>query len=407
MDFLWGFIAIIVLLGIAVLFSSNRKAIRVRTVVGAFALQFLFAVLVLYTTWGQATLEFVTGVVSQAIGTSSAGIDFLFGGVYQAEGIVSVFAFEVLPVIIFFSALISILYHFGIMQLVVRFLGGGISKVLKTSKVESIGASANIFVGMTEAPLAIKPYIKNMTASEMFAIMVGGMSTVAGSVMVGIAAMGIPLDYLIAASFMSAPAGLLMAKIMMPETELSETRNEISLERDKSAANFIDAASKGTTDGLKLAANVGAMLIAFISLIALVNLFLGFLGGLMGVGDLSLEMMLGYVFAPLAFLVGVPWQEAVMAGSFIGQKTIVNEFVGFAALSEAIDLGNVSPRTEVIASFALCGFANLSSIAILLGGLGGLAPERRPFIAKYGPKALLAATLVNLMNAAIAGMLVG
>lgn len=405
MNFLWGLIGMAILLGIAYLLSANRKAINWRTVLTALALQFVFAVIVLWTDAGSYVLKEVTGAVQAAIDTSAAGIDMLFGGVLQAEGVGSVFAFQVLPVIIFFSAIISILYHFGIMQFVVKYLGGGIARLLGTSRAESISATGNIFVGQTEAPLLIKPYIGKMTSSEIFAVMTGGMATVAGSVMAGISQMGIPLEYLIAATFMAAPGGLLMAKMLVPETEISETKDNIHFQVERESKNVIDAASNGALDGLKLALNVGAMLIAFVSLIALINLFLGTIGGWFGYGSITLEQILGYVFAPVAWIIGVPWEEAVQAGSFIGQKTIVNEFIGFDALASAA--GEVSERTYVITSFALCGFANISSIAILLGGLGGLVPERRPLIAKYGLKALIAATLVNLMNAAIAGMLVG
>lgn len=405
MNFLWGLMGMAILLGIAYLLSANRKAINWRTILTALALQFVFAVIVLWTDAGSYVLKQVTGAVQAAIDTSAAGIDMLFGGVLQAEGVGSVFAFQVLPVIIFFSAIISILYHFGIMQFVVKYLGGGIAKLLGTSRAESISATGNIFVGQTEAPLLIKPYIGKMTSSEMFAVMTGGMATVAGSVMAGISQMGIPLEYLIAATFMAAPGGLLMAKMLVPETEISETKDNIHFQVERESKNVIDAASNGALDGLKLALNVGAMLIAFVSLIALINLFLGTIGGWFGYGSITLEQILGYVFAPVAWIIGVPWEEAVQAGSFIGQKTIVNEFIGFDALASAA--GEVSERTYVITSFALCGFANISSIAILLGGLGGLVPERRPLIAKYGLKALIAATLVNLMNAAIAGMLVG
>ncbi|GAF12981.1 LOW QUALITY PROTEIN: nucleoside permease NupC [Bacillus sp. JCM 19045] len=402
---LWGLMGIVVLLGIAYLLSSNKKAINWRTIFTALALQVLFAFIVLWTDVGRNALEGLTKGVQAAINTSEAGINMLFGDVLALEGVGNVFAFQVLPIIIFFSAIISILYHFGIMQFIVKYLGGGISRLLKTSRAESISATGNIFVGQTEAPLLIKPYLGKMTASELFAVMTGGMATVAGSVMAGISLMGIPLEYLIAATFMSAPGGLLMAKMLVPETEVSETKDKINFKVERESRNVIDAASMGALDGLKLALNVGAMLIAFVSLIALINLILGSAGNLVGFGTITLEEILGYVFAPIAWIIGVPWGEAVQAGSFIGQKTIVNEFIGFDALASAE--GMLTDRTFIITSFALCGFANISSIAILLGGLGGMIPERRPLIAKFGVKALIAATLVNLMNAAIAGMLIG
>lgn len=402
---LWGIMGIAVLLGIAFLLSTNKKAINWRTISTALALQILFAFIVLWTDVGRNVLEGITKAVQAAINTSEAGINMLFGDVLALEGVGNVFAFQVLPIIIFFSAVISILYHFGIMQFIVKYLGGGISRLLQTSRAESISASGNIFVGQTEAPLLIKPYLGKMTTSELFAVMTGGMATVAGSVMAGISMMGIPLEYLIAATFMSAPGGLLMAKMLVPETEVSETKDGINFKVESESRNVIDAASNGALDGLKLALNVGAMLIAFVSIIALINLILSSTGNLFGWGTITLEEILGYAFSPIAWVIGVPWGEAIQAGSFIGQKTIVNEFIGFDALASAE--GMLTDRTFIITSFALCGFANISSIAILLGGLGGMIPERRPIIAKYGVKALIAATLVNLMNAAIAGMLIG
>ncbi|GAF21593.1 LOW QUALITY PROTEIN: nucleoside permease NupC [Bacillus sp. JCM 19047] len=388
MNVLWGIMGIVILLAFAFLLSTNKKAINWRTVLTALALQIVFAFIVLWTDIGSYVLEQVTRGVQAAIDTSGAGIDMLFGGIFAVEGVGMIFAFQVLPVIIFFSAVISVLYHYGIMQFIVRYLGGGISRLLQTSRAESVSATGNIFVGQTEAPLMIKPYLNKMTASELFAVMTGGMATVAGSVMAGISLMGIPLEYLIAATFMLAPGGLLMAKMIVPETEVSETKDTINLKVKSESRNFIDAASMGALDGLKLALNVGAMLIAFVSLIALINLLLSFVGnGILGLGVITLEEILGFVFAPVAWIIGVPWGEALQAGSFIGQKTIVNEFIGFEALTSAA--GDLSERTFIITSFALCGFANISSIAILLGGLGGMIPERRPLIAKYGVKALL------------------
>ncbi|UTR06701.1 NupC/NupG family nucleoside CNT transporter [Alkalihalobacillus sp. LMS6] len=406
MNVLWGIMGIVILLAFAFLLSTNKKAINWRTVLTALALQIAFAFIVLWTDTGSFVLEQVTRGVQAAIDTSGAGINMVFGGIFEVEGVGMIFAFQVLPVIIFFSAVISILYHYGIMQFIVKYLGGGISRLLKTSRAESVSATGNIFVGQTEAPLMIKPYLGKMTASELFAVMTGGMATVAGSVMAGISLMGVPLEYLIAATFMSAPGGLLMAKMIVPETEISETKDGINLKVERESRNFIDAASNGALDGLKLALNVGAMLIAFVSLIALVNLLLSFVGNdILGLGVVTLEQILGYAFAPVAWIIGVPWTEALEAGSFIGQKTIINEFIGFEALMSGAD--QLSERTFIITAFALCGFANLSSIAILLGGLGGMIPERRSLIAKYGVKALIAATLVNLMNATIAGMLIG
>ncbi len=282
------------------------------------------------------------------------------------------------------------------MQWIIKILGGGLSKLLGTSKSESMSAAANIFVGQTEAPLVVRPFLNKMTQSELFAVMTGGLASVAGSVLVGYSLLGVPLEYLLAASFMAAPAGLIMAKIMVPETDKSVTTDHIEIEKDQESVNVIDAAAKGASDGLKLALNVGAMLLAFIALIALIN-------GILGIfGDITLETILGYVFAPIAFAVGVPWSEAVIAGGFIGQKLVLNEFVAYASF--APEMANLSDKTNLIVSFALCGFANLSSMAILLGGLGGLAPNRRKDIAKLGIKAVAAGMLASLLSAAVAGM---
>ena len=405
-----------VLIGIAYLASQNRKAIRLRTVAGAFAIQLFFGAFVLYTPFGQSVLLGLSNGVQQVIDYGNDGITFIFGGlntdqmfdVFGGSGFV--FAVRVLPVIIFFSSLIAVLYHIGLMQWVINILGGGLRKVLGTSRAESLSATANIFVGQTEAPLVVRPFIKGMTSSELFAVMVGGLASVAGSVLAGYASLGVPLEYLIAASFMAAPGGLLFAKMIYPETE--EPREALSADEMKAAGetesvNVIDAAANGAASGLKLAMNVGAMLLAFVGLIALVNGLFSGVGGWFGHSELTLELILGYVFAPLAFLIGVPWGEAIVAGSFIGQKLIVNEFVAYLNFAPYLAEGAevvLSEKTRAIISFALCGFANLSSIAILLGGLGSLAPSRRPDIARFGLKAVLAATLSNLMSATIAGL---
>ena len=296
------------------------------------------------------------------------------------------------------------------MQWVINVLGGGLRRALGTSRAESLSAAANIFVGQTEAPLVVRPFIKNMTSSELFAVMVGGLASVAGSVLAGYASLGVPLEYLIAASFMAAPGGLLFAKLIYPETEAPKealTKQEMNEELDGQSVNVIDAAANGAASGLKLAMNVGAMLLAFVGLIALVNGLFSGIGGWFNHPELTLELILGYAFAPLAFLIGVPWSEAIVAGSFIGQKLIVNEFVAYLNFAPYLAEGAeviLSEKTKAIVSFALCGFANLSSIAILLGGLGSLAPSRRQDIARFGLKAVLAATLSNLMSATIAGL---
>ncbi|ATJ83596.1 NupC/NupG family nucleoside CNT transporter [Halomonas beimenensis] len=406
------------LIAIALIFSTNRRAIRLRTVGGAFAIQAGLGAFVLYVPAGQVVLKSVSDAVSQVVLYANDGIDFLFGGLANVEATGFVFAIKVLPVIIFFSSLTAVLYYLGIMQWVIRILGGALQKALGTSRTESLSATANIFVGQTEAPLVVRPFIARMTPSQLFAVMCGGLASVAGSVLAGYAALGIPMEYLVAASFMAAPGGLLFAKLLMPETEtpaddMAEAEERLDAE-EHHPSNVLDAAAAGASSGLNLAANVGAMLLAFIGLIALLNGILGGVGGWFGVESLSLEMILGWVFAPLAFLLGVPWEEATLAGSFIGQKLVVNEFVAYINLAPYIDGEQVvaatgqamSAHTMAILSFALCGFANLSSIAILLGGLGSIAPTRRHDIARFGLKAVLAGTLSNLMSATIAGFFI-
>lgn len=404
MNFLWGIFGIIVVLGIAFLLSSNKKAINLRTVAGGLAIQLIFAFLVLKWEAGKNALNWLTMKVNDVINYANQGINFLFGGLFTEEsGIAFVFAFQVLPVVIFFSSLISVLYYLRIMQFFIKILGGALSWLLGTRKAESMSAAANIFVGQTEAPLVVRPYIANMTKSELFAVMTGGLASVAGSVLIGYSLLGVPLEYLLAASFMAAPAGLILAKIMLPETEEKEEPKEFDMEVDSDSANVIDAAAKGASVGLELALNIGAMLLAFIALVALINGLLGWVGGLFGFGGLTLETILGYIFSPLAFAIGVPWEEAVQAGNFIGQKLILNEFVAYSAF--APEIPNLSDKTVAIISFALCGFANISSLGILLGGLGGLAPNRRQDIARLGLKAVAAGALASMLSAAIAGML--
>lgn len=420
MTLIMSLVGMVTLVAIALIFSYDRKSIRLRTVLGAFAIQAGIGAFVLYVPFGQAVLQAISAGVSQVLVYANDGIGFLFGGLADVENVGFVFAIKVLPVIIFFSSLIAVLYYLGIMQWVIRILGGALQKALGTSRTESLSATANIFVGQTEAPLVVRPFIARMTPSQLFAVMCGGLASVAGSVLAGYAALGIPMEYLVAASFMAAPGGLLFAKLIMPETQDSEDSDSVSKvdeelkEQDDKPTNVLDAAASGATSGLMLAANVGAMLLAFIGLIALINGILGGVGGWFGFESLSLELILGWLFAPLAFLLGVPWEEATLAGSFIGQKLVVNEFVAYINLAPYIDGEQVvaatgqlmTPHTMAILSFALCGFANLSSIAILLGGLGSIAPTRRKEIARFGVKAVLAGTLSNLMSASIAGFFI-
>lgn len=386
---------------------------------GAFAIQFALGAFVLYVPWGRDLLNGFSSGVSNVINYGNDGSSFLFGGLVSDKmfevfgGGGFIFAFRVLPTLIFFSALISVLYYIGVMQWVIKILGGALQKALGTSRAESMSAAANIFVGQTEAPLVVRPFVPKMTQSELFAVMCGGLASVAGGVLAGYASMGVPLEYLVAASFMAAPGGLLFAKILHPETDQPHESIEEAMDGgDDKPVNVIDAAAGGAASGLQLALNVGAMLIAFVGLIALINGMLGGIGGWFGMPELTLELILGYAFSPLAFLIGVPWAEAVTAGSFIGQKIVVNEFVAYLNFTPYLGenaqviaaTGEVmSEKTTAIISFALCGFANLSSIAILLGGLGSLAPNRRSDIARMGVKAVLAGTLSNLMAATIAG----
>ncbi|MEC8404874.1 MAG: NupC/NupG family nucleoside CNT transporter [Verrucomicrobiota bacterium] len=392
------------LIAVAWLCSCARSEIRWRTIAGAVAIQFGFGALVLYVPAGKTALEWLSNLVAAVIAFGNEGISFLFGNLVDPNlGIGFIFAFKVLPVIIFFSALISVLYYIKIMPLIVKVIGGGIQKALGTSRAESLSATANIFVGQTEAPLAVKPYLSKMTKSEFFAVMVGGVASIAGSVLAGFAALGIEIKYLIAACFMAAPSGLLFAKLLVPETAQFDNKK---LKEDTIAApsNIFDAAALGASDGLKLALNVGAMLIAFIGLIALLNGALAWIGSVFNNDSLSLQLLLGYLFSPVAWLIGVPWQDAIAGGSFIGQKIVLNEFVAFVEFTPVAE--NFSVRSQAILIFALCGFANFSSIAILLGGLGSLVPARRSEIAQLGLKAIFAGTLANLSSAAIAGILI-
>ena len=391
---------ILVLLSIAVLLSAHRSDIRLRTVGGAFALQFLIGAFALYLPIGKVVLEHVSNSVSGILRYGQTGIEFLFGDI-GAFKIGFVFAFHVLPIIIFFSALVAVLYYLGIMGWIIRVIGGALQKLLGTSQPESMSATANIFVSQTEAPLVVKPFLPKMTQSELFAVMVGGMATVAGSVLAGYVALGVEMKYLLAASFMAAPGGFLMAKLLLPETEAVKDQNEVFQVEQDQHVNVFDAAAAGASNGLNLAVNIAAMLLAFVGLIALLNGLLGWLGGIVGYPDLTMQYLLGWVFQPIAFLLGVPWSEANIAGSLIGQKLVLNEFIAFVDYSE--QKAFLSAHSQAVVTFALCGFANFSSIAILLGGLGTLAPNRRQDVARLGLRAVTAGFMANLMSAAIAG----
>ncbi len=408
MGILGSVLGIVVLLVIAVLFSNNRKAINLRTVLGALAIQIGFAALILYVPFGRDALQATANGVSNVIAYGNEGINFVFGGLANPSNVGFIFAVKVLPIIVFFSGLISVLYYLGIMQVVIKVIGGALQAALGTSKAESMSAAANIFVGQTEAPLVVRPYIRNMTQSELFAIMAGGTASIAGSVMAGYAEMGVPLTYLIAASFMAAPAGLLFAKILFPQTE-QFTDKQPDADDSEKPTNVLEAMAGGASAGMQLALNVGAMLIAFVGLIALINGILGGVGGWFGYGDLTLQSIFGWVFKPLAYLIGVSWEESAVAGQMIGLKLAVNEFVGYLEFAKYLQPDTavvLSEKTKAIITFALCGFANFSSIAILIGGIGGMAPNRRGDVARLGLKAVVAGTLANLMSATIAGLFI-
>lgn len=401
MQIVMGIVGVLTILILAFLISSDRRSINRRTIVGAFLIQASIGAVVLFIPAGSAALDVVVRGVQSVINYGNDGIAFLFGrNLDQSLGFT--IAFNVLPVIVFFAALMSVLYYLGIMQRVVGVFGGWMHRLLQTSHAESVSAVSNIFVAHTDAPLVVRPYLAKMTNSELFAVMTGGCATIAGAVMMAYAQMGVDLKYLITASFMAAPGGLLIAKIMMPETE---TRHEAVFEDVDEAdqpVNIFEAIGNGAMTGMQVALSVGAMLIAFVGLIYLFNGLLSGIGAWFGVEGLTLQWVLGQVFSPIAFLLGIPWSEAVQAGSLIGQKLVINEFYAYASFVEIKD--TLSDHTQIVVTFALCGFSNLASIAILLGGLGAVVPSRRHDIARLGLRAVIGGTLVNLMNAALAGL---
>jgi concentrative nucleoside transporter, CNT family len=405
---LLGLAGIALILSIALLLSNNRRAIRLRVVGAAFALQASIAVLVLYIPAGRAAIQGMSRGVSNMLGYAQAGTNFIFGPLASPEVGGNSFAIAALPVIIFFSALVSILYYLGIMQRIIQWVGGAIEKLIGITKVESLCAAANIFVGQSESPLVIRPYLAGLKPAQLFTVMSVGMAGVAGTILAAYAAMGIRIDYLLAAAFMSAPGGILMAKIIMPD-DPADTSNEAVMPldveyEDERPANVIMAAAMGAQTGVKLAVAVGAMVLAFVALVALANGILGGIGAWFNIDNLSFQQIVGYVFAPVMYLIGVPWDEALRAGGLFGTKIVLNEFVAFIELGGP-DAG-FSERTVAIITFALCGFANFSSIAIQMAVTGGLAPSQRPMIARLGLKALAAGSLANLMSAALAGLLI-
>lgn len=383
--------------------SENRKAINIRTVTIGFILQIIFGFLVLKWDYGMKIISAVSNAITEVMNYGYVGLEFAFGPLAENGSDVKIWAVTVLGMIVFFTVLIALFYHFGIMQIIVRVLGGGISKMMKTSYSESVAAAANMFIGSTQAPLVIKPYVANMTRSQLYSLMVGSLASVSGAVMIGLAAMGIPMTYLLSAAVMSAPAGLMIAKLIIPETkEINEDEWKLEAGQEEEKTNVIDVIFTSSREGLRYAINVGLMIVIFISLVALINGLLGWTGSLFGFDQLSLELIFGYVFAPVAFVIGIPWDEAVMAGNYLAQKLFLNEFVAFTNLTVMMD--ELSEKTLAILTFALSGFANFGAAGSLVGMLSEMVPDKKTMIQKMMFKALIAATLANLLNGAIVTM---
>jgi CNT family concentrative nucleoside transporter len=399
-----GIIGIAVLVSIAVLLSEDRRRINLRVVGSAFLLQVLIAVVVLYIPAGQRFLGSLSSGVQGVVNHVKAGTGFLFGDL--GSGVGFVFALQVLPIIIFISSLMAVLYYINVMQVIVRILGAGLRAIVGTGRVVSLCATANIFIGHTESPLVVKPYLKNLSREQLFMVMSSGLASVSGAILIGYSALGIQIEYLIAAAFMSAPGGLLFANLLVPLKDgdvESDDVLELAEAEEERPTNIVEAAADGAATGLKLAANIAAMLLAFIALISLANGLLSWIGSIVGIEGVTLELIFGWIFAPVMYVLGVPWADAVATGNLMGQKLVLNEFVAFVSMLDVQD--GLSPKGLAIITFALCGFANLNSLAILVGGLGGLVPERRRDISKLGLKAVLAGSLSNMMSASIAGVL--
>jgi CNT family concentrative nucleoside transporter len=433
-DILFGIFGLVVLVGIAYVFSANRKEINWRLVTIGIALQLIFAIFVLLTPYGSAVFNFIGQFFVKVISFTNEGSKFIFGVLadqgefdkafpesMQNQGRGFFFAFQVLPTIIFFSSLMSVLYHLGIMQKIVQGMAWVMAKTMRVSGAESISVAANVFIGQTEAPLVVRPYVSPMTQSELLTLMVGGMATIAGGVLAAYVSLlggSDPVQqlfyakHLLSASIMAAPATIVIAKILMPETEVSQTMGEVKVHVEKTATNVIDAAATGAADGLKLALNVAGMLLAFIALIAMVNwIFEGvlteWLGLMINGKPITLQVLIGYALSPIAWLIGVPLDDSVIVGSLIGQKVIINEFIAYLELGQLIPQGVLSEKAILISTYALCGFANFSSIAIQIGGIGGIAPDRRSDLARFGLRAVLGGSLATMMTATIAGVLHG
>ncbi|MEJ2048775.1 MAG: nucleoside transporter C-terminal domain-containing protein [Calditrichota bacterium] len=432
-DFLFVIMGLLVLVGIAFIFSNNKRKIDWRLVGIGISLQLIFAIFVLIMPGGEYVFNALSKFFVTVINFTFDGANFVFGilssqaqmdkilpVVMQNQGLGFIFAFQVLPTIIFFSSLMSVLYHLGIMQKVVQGMAWIMAKAMRVSGAESLSVAANVFIGQTEAPLVVRPYVSTMTQSELLTLMIGGMATIAGGVLaayVNILGGTNPemqifyAKHLLSASIMAAPATMVIAKILIPELEHSETKGSVELKVEKTSANVIDAAATGAADGMKLALNVAAMLLAFIALIAMINFILEGIGGMTGLNTLvgkpvNLNFILGYLLSPISWVIGVPWHDAVKVGSLIGEKIVINEFIAYLDLGKMVHMGELSEKARIISTYALCGFANFSSIAIQIGGIGGIAPNRRKDLARYGLKAVLGGSLATFMTATIAGFLV-
>ncbi|PMB52626.1 NupC/NupG family nucleoside CNT transporter [Fischerella thermalis CCMEE 5201] len=395
-------LGLIVFLGISYALSIQRRAVRWRTVAWGLGLEFIVALLILKTPSGLTVFKSLGDVVSNFLAFSDVGAKFVFGDNYKEH----LFAFQVLPTIIFFSAFISVLYHYGILQWIVNALAWVMMKTMKTSGAESLSTAGNIFLGPTESPLMVKPYVETMTQSELFAVMTGGFATVAGGVLGAYLSFGIPAEHLIAAFFMTAPTALVVAKLIYPETEVPDTVGKVQMDVKTNYVNAIDAATTGALDGVKLAVNVGVMIIAFLGLLAAVNALLGWIGGLLGLRQLSLEWILSLFMAPVAWLMGVPWTDCGKIGALLGKKTILNEFIAYLDLKTLIEKQEISQRSIIIATYALCNFANIGSIGITIGGITGIAPQRQHDLARMGVRSMIGGLLAGFITACIAGILI-
>lgn len=401
MERLISALGLVVFVGLSYAFSVNRRAVRWQPVFWGIALQVIFAVLILKTTPGFAVFNQLGNLVTQFLGFSDAGAKFVFGENLEER----FFALKVLPTIIFFSAFISLFYHYGILQQAVRGVAWVMHKTMKISGAESLSCASNIFLGQTESPLLIKPYVNSMTLSELHSVMAAGFGTIAGGVLAAYLSFGVPASHLIAATVMTAPASMAIAKLLYPETEEPVTAGNMDVQMKTNYSNALDAVADGANEGMKLVLNIAAMLIAFLALLAFFNAVLGWVGGLVGLPQLSLEWLFSLVLAPVAWLMGVPWADCGEVAVLLGKKTVLNEFIAYVDLKALIDKGAISQRAEVISTYALCGFANIGSIGMQIGGIGAIAPERQKDVAQLGVRAMVAGSLANFMTACIAGIL--